>query len=336
MAAEPLLPWQESRFQHLQQLLGAGRLGHAWLISGMEGIGKRQFARCLAQGLLCQESGAGLPCGACSACHLFSQGTHPDWFLLQPPKRLIVVDQIREAIDFANTTSQRGGHKIICIDPAESMNLNAANALLKLLEEPPAGTLLLLLTQQPGLLLATLRSRCQHLQMPLPSQEQALAWLRTRYAGSNAEAVLAMAGGAPLRALVLAEAGLVDEQAAVLQCLQDLLHGSCTPIQAARRCEKFNTLTIMESLLRCLARLAAHVQAGEKLADPRLQALASLLQTRAAERTALVLHGLQSAHFQARKALLSSNNPNALLILEQVFGEWSKLRLRPERAHGTG
>jgi DNA polymerase-3 subunit delta' len=328
MTTDSLLPWQEAEFRRLLQLQAAGRLGHAWLLSGLAGSGTLQFARHLARTLLCSAEEGERPCGSCSSCHLFQQGTHPDWFLLQPPKRLIVVDQVREAIDFANTTSQRGGYKIVCIEPAESMNLNAANALLKLLEEPPAGTLLLLLTQQPGLLLATLRSRCQRLALPLPTREQAQAWLQTQPQGAAAAGLLDLAGGAPLRALELAAEGRQEQHAAVLDVLQELLSGSLAPIQAARQCDKFDAVAIMESLLRCLQALSLQLQGRQPLADPQLRLLAEVLAARAGERTALVLHSLHAQHARARRSLLSSNNPNALLVLEQVFGEWSKLRQR--------
>lgn len=336
MTAESLLPWQETRFRRLQQLQAAGRLGHAWLLSGLAGTGKLQFARHLALSLLCRETRNGAPCGRCTDCHLFRQGTHPDWSLLQPPKRLIVVDQIRDAIDFANTTSQRGGYKIICIEPAESMNLNAANALLKLLEEPPADTLLLLLAQQPGLLLATLRSRCQQLHLPLPTRDQALAWLQTQEQGSAAAQLLDLAGGAPLRALQFAAAGRLEQHATVLQGVQEVVTGVCAPIQAARKCEKFDGVAIMESLLRCLHELALHAQGRAPLPDPQLQRLADLLAARAAERAPLVLHSLHAAHARAYRTLQSSNNPNALLVLEQVFGEWGRLRQRTPAAPATG
>jgi DNA polymerase III subunit delta' len=329
MTAESLLPWQERQFHDLMQLRAGGRLGHAWLVSGISGIGKLQFVRFLARSLLCQQPLQDRACERCNACHLFDKGSHPDWFLLQPPKRLIVVDQIREAIDFANNTSQRGGYKILCVDPAEAMNLNAANALLKLLEEPPTGTLLFLLSQQPGLLLATLRSRCQRLLMPTPSTAQARAWLEARGCSTNAARLLQKAGGAPLRALAMSETGLLAEHDSVLQCVQELLAGSSAPIQAARKCEKFNIVAIMDTLLQGIAELARHLQCGSALSDPQLQPLAEALQTRDPQRAALRLHGLHASSARTRKILLSSNNPNALLVLEQVFGEWSTLRSRP-------
>lgn len=336
MDADQLLPWHERHYRDFIQLAANSRFGHAWLISGVAGIGKLQFVRYTARYLLCQHPAHGQPCDQCTSCHLFSKGTHPDWFLLQPPKRLIVVDQIREAIELASNTSQRGGYKILCIDPAEAMNLNAANALLKLLEEPPAGTLLFLLSQQPGLLLATLRSRCQQLKLPLPSRVEALAWLAANGCAGDAERLLQKAGGAPLRALAMSETGLLAEHDNILQCVQEVLSGASSPIQAARKCEKFNIVSIMETLLLVTNELAMHLQAGAALTDLHLQPVAELASMKGKAHGALLVHGLHASFGRTRKTLLSSNNPNALLVLEQVFGEWGTLRQRanPGRVQG--
>src|SRR5688572_26938007 len=155
-----LLPWQQAQFNRLHALWSNARLAHAWLLTGLPGVGKLSFALHLTRHLLCRQATAQGPCGNCQDCHLFSVGSHPDWLLLQPETRQLKIEQIRDAIGFAQNTSQRGGAKVIVLEPAEAMNLNAANALLKILEEPPAGTFLLLISGQPGLLLPTLRSRC--------------------------------------------------------------------------------------------------------------------------------------------------------------------------------
>jgi DNA polymerase-3 subunit delta' len=336
MDAEQLLPWQERQYRDFTHIATNSRFGHAWLVTGIAGIGKLQFARYTARYLLCQQPMQGRPCDKCTSCHLFSRGTHPDWFLLQPPKRLIVVDQIRDAIEFASNTSQRGGYKILCIDPAEAMNLNAANALLKLLEEPPAGTLLFLLSQQPGLLLATLRSRCQQLKLPLPAREEALEWLAAKGCAGDSARLLQKSGGAPLRALAMSETGLLAEHDSILQCVQEVLSGACSPIQAARKCEKFNIVSIMETLLQVTSELAMHLQADTVLTDLQLQPLADLASLKGRVPGSLAVHGLHASFGRTRKTMLSSNNPNALLVLEQVFGEWGTLRQRtsPGRAQG--
>lgn len=206
--------WHERNFQQLAQR--AGMLSHALLFKGAAGIGKRAFAGALAQGLLCEKPAAPLiACGACEACHWFSTGNHPDFRLLQPEvaeatpedveptdkkkKRDISVDQVRSTEDFLHISAHRGGAKVVLIQPAEAMNVNAANALLKGLEEPPPETYFLLVSDRPHLLAATIRSRCQQLALGLPTPKEAAEWL-ARNGCSQPDLALAQAGGAPLLA----------------------------------------------------------------------------------------------------------------------------------------
>src|SRR5690606_724229 len=153
-------------------------------------------------------------------------GSHPDLRMVQPEERRnIVVDQIRETIEFLGKTAQQGGGKVIVIDPAEAMNVNAANALLKGLEEPAPGNLLLLVTQQGALLPATVRSRCQILQIPSPGRRVAATWLAERTAGGQVDTLLDLADGAPLRALALADEDARRERTQLQSSLRRLLKG---------------------------------------------------------------------------------------------------------------
>jgi len=148
-----LYPWQKESWQRWAGL--RSRLPHAILLKGPQGIGKFDFAKNLAQSLLCEQPLTdGLACQNCPSCLWFQQETHPDFRLLQPdslsdleegeereagkkkPSQQISVDQIRGLANFANLSSHRGGHRVVLIHPAEAMNTNAANALLKTLEEP--------------------------------------------------------------------------------------------------------------------------------------------------------------------------------------------------------
>ncbi len=202
-------------------------LPHALLLKGVAGIGKRAFAGALAQGLLCEKPVTVLgACGACEACHWFDTGNHPDFRLLQPEiaeaaaaaaadegedepagkekkkKRDISVAQVRALRDFINISAHRNGAKVVLIQPAEAMNVNAANALLKSLEEPPPATFFLLVTDRPHLLPATIRSRCQQLALNPPTAQQAAAWL-AQSGASQPELALAQAGGSPVLAAEL-------------------------------------------------------------------------------------------------------------------------------------
>lgn len=181
------------------------------------------------------------PCGRCPGCGLIAAGQHPDLRLLLPaalrvalaeagegeggeagelpagdtqageaggrsaraqPSREIRVDEVRAAIAWTQTSASRGRGKLLVLHPAQALNAVAANALLKTLEEPPAGVRLLLTCADPQALLPTLRSRCQRIGLRLPPPDQALAWLRARGL-ADAEVLLAAAGGRPEGALAL-------------------------------------------------------------------------------------------------------------------------------------
>ncbi|HWK52883.1 MAG TPA: hypothetical protein VNR18_00800, partial [Hyphomicrobiales bacterium] len=253
-------------------------------------------------------------------------GTHPDWLLLEPEKRQITVGQIRELIEFAHNTSQRGT-KVLVLHPAEAMNLNAANAVLKILEEPPPGTVLILVSHHSGQLLATLRSRCQQLEVALPSNEQALAWLQ-QMGASDAQRLLHKARGAPLRALALRDNDTLACQDAMAAQLLALLLGEVSPIAAAKNCEKFAIQTSIEFLLEACRDLAATAQGAAPLRDEDLRPLyAQLLQGAASTaRLPLLLHAFQRQVLEAYKVVLAPNNANPLLILEALFGAWVRLR----------
>ena len=134
-----LYPWQADVFADLQQRRVQGRLPHALLISGPVGIGKQQLANVFSQSLLCAEPQADdLACGQCHACSLYAAGTHPDLFRLSPEEdsKVIKIDQIRTLIEKISLSSHYGRYRMVILNPADAMNIAAANALLKTLEEP--------------------------------------------------------------------------------------------------------------------------------------------------------------------------------------------------------
>jgi DNA polymerase-3 subunit delta' len=229
-----LYPWQLEPWQRWVGL--RSRLPHAILLKGPQGIGKFDFAMNLARSLLCEKPLAdGLACHDCSSCHWFQQETHPDFRLLQPdalseagegeereagkkkPSRQISVDQIRALADFTNLSAHRGGHRVVLIHPAEAMNNNAANALLKTLEEPTAHMLIILVSHKPQQLLPTILSRCLTLTLPMPKLEESSVWLKQQGI-VNPAAILAQAGFAPLQAMQISEeASGADEYNRFLQ-----------------------------------------------------------------------------------------------------------------------
>ena len=213
------------------------KLPHALLLTGPRGLGKRELAEAFVASLLCErEQAGGLACGDCLACRWFLQGNHPDFRLLQPEARKfqeegeggeekarrggqqITIEQVRELDDYFSVGTHRQGLRIILVDPAESLNRSAANAILKVLEEPPPDTLFLLLSSEPMRLLPTLRSRCQTLALSPP--ETGLAGRVLEQEGVSDPAVwLALAGGAPALARELALRGGDEWLEELLQAL---------------------------------------------------------------------------------------------------------------------
>lgn len=222
--------WQNSAWERLESQ--AGRLHHALLIHGPAGIGKFALAERFAQRLLCEAGDAARkPCGTCDGCRWFAAHTHPDFRLLEPealarrvaaeddtdspspataktakPSQEIKVDQVRALDQFLSLRSHRGRRRVVLVHPAETMNANAANALLKALEEPQPGAHFILVSHRPARLLPTIRSRCAAVPLGLPDPQLARAWLKEQGV-PEAEGWLAFAGGAPLQALAYAREG---------------------------------------------------------------------------------------------------------------------------------
>ena len=211
-------PWQRDPWQRL--VATRARPAHALLLSGARGQGKRNFAEAYAAHLLCSRPDEhGFACGTCAQCCLRLSGNHPDLLRIVPaadqaepesapgktkPSTQIVIEQVRQLREQLAVTGHQSDTRVVIVDPAEAMNSNTANALLKLLEEPPEGTRFLLVSAMPRRLLPTIRSRCQHWPFPRPEPAAARAWLR-EHGGAGDDALLALSGNMPLAAAQLAQ-----------------------------------------------------------------------------------------------------------------------------------
>lgn len=221
-------PWLEAAWERL--LASRARPAQALLLAGPRGVGKGELARAWAQALLCEAPVAdGAACGSCPACHWFETGAHPDFLHLTLQEKAtregetrmataIEVEQARAAVDFVQLSTYRAGYRVVLVDPADSLNLAAANALLKVLEEPPLNTVFVLVSDQPRRLLPTIRSRCTRIDIGLPAAAIAAAWLAGQGI-DDVDTLLALSGGAPLDALQWAEGDDLDVRQGMLESL---------------------------------------------------------------------------------------------------------------------
>ncbi len=229
---DPLPPWCMPAWDVLATRAASGSLPHALLVCGPAGLGKRVLTEAFVRARLCESLRDGRACGSCRACRLLAAGTHPDRVLVtleENPKTHkmrteIVVDQVRALSARLAMASQLGGRQVAVHVPAEAMNPASQNALLKTLEEPTLSSLIVLVTDQPWRLSATVRSRCQRVEIAVPTVQQASAWLESRGEGDSA-AVLAAAGGNPGQAWLLAEHGGMQRRQEVARDLLALAAG---------------------------------------------------------------------------------------------------------------
>lgn len=239
-----IYPWQTGLYNQL--VSDQENMPHAMLMCGPTGIGKLAFAQSLAAHMLCErtvisDGGEPAACGSCSSCIWLASGNHPDFRLIQPDNddetepRLdqespavlskassgqgpIRVDQVRGLLDFVYLGSHRHGKRIVVVSPAESMNPAAANALLKVLEEPPAGVYFILVSSAWRRLVPTLRSRCRIINFGRPDELLAERWLEESGV-KNCSQLLRLAAGAPLLASSWAEQGRMGSYHKVIDAL---------------------------------------------------------------------------------------------------------------------
>ncbi|HNN37176.1 MAG TPA: DNA polymerase III subunit delta' [Pseudomonadales bacterium] len=316
----PPLPWQRPQWQRLVELQQQQKLAHALLLSGPQGIGKRCFAERLATWLLCHQPGREQACGACRSCGWIRAGTHPDlfWLLPESPARVIKIDQVREANEFMQLSAQAGHGKVVIIDPADQLNRNAANALLKSLEEPAAERWLLLVSSRYGMLLPTIVSRCQRLTMVEPTAPQAQAWLRDH---TDAELpwdeILAASRNRPLRALDLAREPLWKQYNRALTLLSAISTGRSDPLLLAEGGEQFDPELLLDwwwGWLVAAIRLASGLAADLPLPTE--------LTTRAGQASPLALFDFLNRLEQARTIQGQQITLNRSLLLGDLALRW--------------
>ncbi len=235
-----LLPWQGDVWASLVRRQNGKGLPHALLVSGAGGIGKHQLCLHIAKWLLCTRNGDDA-CGQCHSCQLWDAGSHPDFIICQPDEgsRQIRIDNVRRVNELIFQTPQISNCQVVIMRPVDVMNTNAANALLKTLEEPPGESFLLLETERFGSVLPTIRSRCQRISLTPPASDDSIAWLGQQgVSRDRALEALQRNYQAPLRALEWLNSGVADTQQTWTSELQQWSRGDLPLNRVAERWAK--------------------------------------------------------------------------------------------------
>lgn len=316
-------PWLEPYRERLTAVHWQKRFPHALLLTGQTGMGKAVFADELACFLLCERPKDGMsPCRECTSCTLFEAGSNPDYFRLTPEEdsRVIKIDQVRHLSEHLSLTSHGNGYKVAVLTPADGLNVNAANGLLKTLEEPSDNTVLVLVSAHPARLPATIRSRCQEVRILAADRESTTRWLATRYDGPSPEVYLALANGAPLQALQLAQEQALEERQRRFHALVGIHAGQESPLTVAQGWaadEDLKGLRWMREWLMDMLRIRLSGQTqgihGIDLQDG-LSALARKLDSR-------VLFGLLDGINRMLK--LADSTLNRQMMMEDILLAWA-------------
>ncbi len=315
-------PWQSRMWMRLWP---PDRLGHALLFAGPRGIGKRAFATFTAHALLCASGSHDGPCQQCKSCHLTQTGTNPDLFIATPPEtgKAIGIEQVRSLSEFMALKPHSCARKVAFVADADALSLNAANALLKILEEPPPDCYLVLVADRPQALPSTLRSRCARFTLGPPAHREALAWLKgqARLDEHSAEAALRFSGGAPLRAqALLAQGDFPGQINAFEEDLETLREEHADVVAVAARWKKAGAGLAVEWLQRRISTLIYErmigPQATGKARTARLQERAQALDLKTLFRFSDVL---------SEAARLVGQPVDELLLLEDLLVHWIQL-----------
>lgn len=321
-----VLPWQSELWR---QLAGRAQHAHAYLLHGPSGIGKRLLAERLMALLLCQRPTVEGACGQCRACQLLAAHTHPDHYVLEPEEadKAIRVDQVRDLVGFVTQTAQLGGRKVVLLEPAEAMNLNAANALLKSLEEPSGDTVLLLVSHQPSRLLPTIKSRCVQQACPLPTRPQSLEWLASRLpelAPALREELLALAGGSPLMAAQLHAQGVLEQRALVVDGVKKLHKAQQSPSQLAEGWNALPLGLLFDWFCDWTHLILRYQMTGDEAALGAAD-MRKVLQYLGQKASRDKVMALQDWLLAQRQKVLGKANLNRALLLEALLVQWASL-----------
>jgi DNA polymerase-3 subunit delta' len=329
---ESPLPWQSDNWDRFCSHVQQQRLAHASLLFGEQGLGKRTFAFAAARLLLCDQPSDSSPCGSCPNCRFSANDNHPDLLRVAPEdgSKILKVDQVRALGAFTDKTAHSAGRKVVIIEQSDSLNINAANALLKTLEEPAGDTVLLLLSDKPGSLMPTIRSRCQRVSFVTPKTDVALAWLNAKLEDrSEIASLLDLAGGKPVLAQELADSGELEQRQNIVRAFARISEGKLDPIEFAATFKSLNVETVMDYLWHTTSVLIKYLLCKDEamLASSEIRTIVNKLRQNKRQENASLSRLLQlnQAAEEAKRQLASSSNPNQQLIFEGMMWRWARI-----------
>lgn len=320
-----LLPWQEADWQGLVRYITGRRIPQAVLFAGTKGIGKCRLATRFAHALLCPQTDAnGLPCGTCQSCQLVAAQTHPDFIRLNPeePGKVIKIDQIRHILSVLSLKPQYDANRVVIVEPADQLNISSVNAFLKFLEEPSERTVLLLITDKPGRLPATLVSRCQKVNFSKPDTERVKRWLSDQGIEKNSALLLGLTEGSPLLALDYARNNTLELRRKCFEQWFDIAARRADPTQVSEHWAKLDPAQLLAWLAGWIADLikcSFHLPQEKLINRDLFNDLHKSAQT-------LELKGLYRVYdlmLASRKRI--DTQLNKQLLFEELLIEWAQL-----------
>ena len=313
-------PWHQKTWDKFSAARKRNHLPHALLVAGEEGIGKNEFAEKLVKSLLCHQPINNQPCEQCNGCKTYSAGSNPDFMEIQvaEDKKQISVDQIRSLSQFIILSRSFSAYRVILLRPVEAMNVNAANSLLKSLEEPADNTVIILLSTTVSQILPTIKSRCQLLSLPNPSQQQALDWLQENAPEiKDAQARLDLSFGRPLIALEINDSDINQAGEFGVDILQ-VLEEEKSITEVAKKWEKVQHKNLIDWQLSWLKTLIKEELTGVKettLSEQHLSKIKTLIKSEPCWQ-------LYQQILEQQKYIHTSVNP--LMFIENMLILWFK------------
>lgn len=316
-------PWQQQQWNRLQSQIQAHKLPHALLICGRPGLGRESFATTLARSLLCsQPDTSGRPCGHCQPCRLCDSDCHPDLYRVarEEDRHQILIDPIRALCAFMALSRQFDRYKVGLVVEAEKLNTNAANSLLKTLEEPAPYTLIILVSEGLAQIPPTVRSRCQHVIFPSPPRDSAKQWLVEQRLEGDVATLLSLAQRRPLTARDLVSGDTLKHRQSAFSLILQSLKGEVSAVATAKQLEKLDIRLLLDWLISwCMDAIRLHFNVAAHYLDnpdlyPELVGISARMDLRS-------IFGLLDEMVEFKRLLSASLNSQ--LLLEDVVLAWS-------------